>query len=306
MSKSTLYVRPSGILAYESCGFAYYLQYVLKIRPKELSNSLAFGAASHKALLPYVVAHGEGETVDTVRLFEEAWDEQLDNHIVEFTSYDEEELRTIGKKLAESFPSAWNAMGLRVVVANGVPMVEQRLRLPLGEDIVLTGEPDIIASRVGDPRQRLAVPDLKLARSAAFDGFALLSDQLTAYNLLVHFRRPELGLQDREISEIGFLEGLKKKGAEWHAPQMVPARTERQMGEYVSKVHMTAALIRKGYFPKRSGAAYNTPCDTCDLRKLCLKGSTEGMVSSLGDVEELVRRPVEEVMSGVKQLPEAA
>jgi len=306
MNDQTLFLRPSGVLSYENCGYSYYLQYVLQIRTTTTSHSLAFGTAGHKGALPYVAAHALGETVDTVALFREAWTEQLDNNVVQFSTHSVDELTAIGVKLAQSFPAVWDRSGMRAVVVAGRPLVENRLRLPLGENVVLTGEPDIIATSIEDPGMGLIIPDVKFASGESFDGFANISDQLTAYNLLVHFRRNLLGLEGTPIAKVGFCEGLKKKDATWAEPQLAPARTEREMGEYVAKVQMTAALMRKGYFPKRSASGYNTPCAMCDFRNLCLKGDSSGLHSRLGPVDDLVNQPIGAVSSHTVDVKEAA
>lgn len=280
-------LRPTGVIKYETCGEAYRLETLLKISSTGTSHALAFGKAGHKSALPYVVAHAQGETVDTVALFELAWQEQLDNKVVKFSSRDANELMAIGKRLAEQFPAAWNATGLKAVIAPSGILVENRLRVRLADNVVLSGEPDIVAVNASDPDSDLVIPDLKFPSAAAFDGFAIASEQLTAYQVLVKFNQGRLGLQGRKIGQVGFIEGIKKKGAVWAPLQLAEARSDEEMGAYVAKVGLTAALIRKGHFPKRSGSAFNSPCAMCDLANLCLRKDATGLSSPYGDVTEL-------------------
>lgn len=287
----TITLRPTGVLKYEDCPRAYKFQYVLDIQSDAISHSLAFGKAGHKSVLPHVAAHADGQSADTVALFADAWQEQLDTNIIRFSSKSASQLKAVGTKLAQQFPEAWRKTGLVAVKGSAGPLVENRLKVHLGGGVWLSGEPDIVAAFANDPEGDLVVPDVKFAAAAAFDGFAIASDQLTGYQTLVHFHKDRLGLAGREIGKVGFLEGLKKVGAEWAAEQLAPARTEQQMGEYLSKVHMTAALIRKGYFPKRSASGFNSPCSMCDFAGLCLRNCADGLVSRRGSVADLAEIP---------------
>lgn len=295
MSMKPLYLRPTGVLTYWNCSYAYYLQYVLRIKSVAVAHALAFGKAVHQGVLPYVVAHAEGETVDTESLFNKAWKEQLDNNIISFNSLDSDALTGIGRALARQFPRYWNDSGLKAVIANGKALVENRLRWDIGNRIILSGEPDIVATRINDPLQKLVVPDAKTPKTKAFASFVKLSDQLTAYNFLVYANRDKLGVTGREIGEVGFLEGLKqKKNPHWHQPQFAAARSQEVMGEYLNKLHLTAGLIRLGRFQKQPGMAHNSPCSTCSLLNLCTKRDATGLHSELGDVVKLVRAPINE------------
>jgi len=285
---SQLVIRPSAIIQYWGCGEAYRLMTTLRISSIGTSHALAFGTAGHKSALPFVAAHAQGETVDTVALFEAAWQEQLDNKVLRFSSRDAKDLLDIGKKLAAQFPDAWNATGLKAVTTPTGVLVENRLRLKLPDDVILSGEPDIVATKADDPDGDLVIPDLKFPSGAAFDGFAIASEQLTAYQTLLQFNLDRFGLKGRRIGQVGFIEGIKKKGAAWAKMQLADARTDEQMGEYASKVSLTAALIRKGHFPKQSGSAYNSPCATCDVANLCLRKDSTGLTSPLGSVSELI------------------
>lgn len=295
-----LTVRPTGLLRYERCRYSYHLSVNLKIGTAETSHSTVFGKAGHKAVLGYVAAHAEGGGLDPVPIFLRAFEEQLDTNIVSFTRHDAKELKEIGTKLCQAFPAKWDASGLIAVKARGRVMVENRIRFHLSKDIVLSAEPDVVARRKDGPEHELEIPDVKFPASAAFLGFAKVSDQLTAYQLAVAVDAPSQGLGDVIVKGVGFLEGLKKKDAEWHM-QMVPAHSRDRLGEYVSKVKANVALIRRGYFQKRTGEAWDTPCAMCDFRNLCIDGDATGLSSPLGDVLELVNAPMTVQVQSVSQ-----
>ncbi|MEY2117134.1 PD-(D/E)XK nuclease family protein [Rhodanobacter sp. FW106-PBR-R2A-1-13] len=283
----TIVLRPTGVMQFERCAEAYRLSTVLGIRTATTSHALAMGKAGHKSILPFVAAHAAGEAIDPVPLFRQAWQEQLDTHVIRFTKHSAKELEEIGSKLTAAFPDVWASSGLTAVVAKGTVLVENRLRVAIEPGLVLSGEPDIVASRGNQSGGGLAIPDAKFASGSAFDGFARVSDQLTAYQLLVRFNAGTLGLADRPVSELGFIEGVKNKEPRW-TMQFAAARDDTSLGAYVEKLKMTAALIRKGYFPKRSGNAFESPCGECDFRQLCLDRNPEGYTSAYGDVMDLV------------------
>ncbi|AGG89128.1 PD-(D/E)XK nuclease family protein [Rhodanobacter denitrificans] len=287
-----LVLRPTGVLQYERCGEAWRLGHQLKIRSTGVGHALAMGKAGHKGMLPFVTAHAMGESVDPVPLFNAAWQEQLDTQIVRFTKHSAEELGAIGRKLMEEFPAVWRSTNLTATVGRGTVLVENRLRLTIEPGLILSGEPDIVAHRTGDADGGLHIPDAKFVSGTSFDGFAKTSDQLTAYQLLVRFNADKLGLDSRSVVGLGFIEGVKNKSPSWKV-QMAGARDDRALGAYVEKLKMTAALIRKGYFPKRSGAAFESPCSECDFRRLCLEGDAEGYSSPYGDVLALVHGEIE-------------
>lgn len=287
MNTIPLVLRPTSVIQYERCPESYRLSTVLKIRTIETSHATALGKAGHRATLPYVAAHAQGSEIDPLPLFRAAWEEVLDNNVVRFSSKDAKQLTKVGEKLVTAFPAAWKKSGLKAIVVGGKPLVENRLRLKIGDDIELSGEPDIVAERVGSDEPSIVNMDEKFAASVAQEGFAKLSDQLTAYNLLLDMKLSSMGLAGQKVTELGFMEGIKNIDAYWAAPQIVPARTIKQMGSYVEKLKMVGALMRKGYFPKRSGAAYESPCNMCEFANLCQNAVSEGLTSPYGDVDDL-------------------
>ena len=272
----TTFLSPTSTLKFEDCGHQYYLTNVLKIRTAQVGHALPFGKAGHKACLAYVKAHAEGnENLDPVPIFRDAWEHALATEVIEFSSYTPDELMTIGSNLVKAFPEAWAATGWRALTnANGA-LVEARMRVTVGDGVILSGEADML---VEDRDGRIGVPDLKFPSAKAFEGFAMASDQLTAYNILVNAHLASLGLQKR-VEWLGFLEGLKKKSVEW-THQISPPRSDVQMEAYLRKLAFLAQSIRSGQFHKRSAAAFNSPCSLCDMRRLCLNGEADGLVLS--------------------------
>lgn len=270
-----LILRPTSLLKYEDCAYAYKLSEIDKVRSVATAAALPFGTAVHKGVLAYVEADARGDTsqVDPVQIFEHTWDEALAGKIVRFSSHDEPELREIGKKLCKQFPEAWGDLGLKALISvDGKVLVENRLRMMLDSNTVLSCEPDVIAA---NRQNQTVVPDAKTPASKAFEGFAIRSDQLTAYNLAVNTHAKRLGI--KPVEKVAFHEGLKQKSARW-VYQEAPARTTAEQADYVRKAQDIAQRIRSGIFPKRSAAAYNSPCSLCDFANFCMHGNREGLL----------------------------
>ena len=271
-----IFLSPTSSLKFEDCGHQYYLTNVLKVRTATVGHALPFGKAGHLACLAFIKAQAEGnESLDPVPIFQEAWQHALDTEIIEFSRYTPGELMAIGTNLVKAFPEAWAKTGWRALRNAQGALVEARMRVTIGPDVVLTGEADML---IEDADGRIGVPDLKFPAAKSFDGFADLSDQLTAYNILVNAHLESLGIP-RRVEWLGFLEGLKKKSVEW-THQVASARSDEQMEAYLRKLVHIAEQIRNGQFHKRSAASFNSPCQLCEFRSMCRSKSTEGLVVS--------------------------
>lgn len=263
-------LRPTEILAYESCGYAVGLKRQ-GYRSATLGYSLPYGTAVHRGALGYVLAEAHGQSFDPVDRFESVWDEELSTHIVEFSSrFTEAELRKMGKSAVQRFVDFWTNGGFTVYRDEaGEPYVERRIKVPVGSDFVLSLEPDVAAY---DPEGRLGIFDLKTPAAQAFEEFAHLSDQLTAY---------QFGFEadtGQRVAQLGFWESLKQKRTQEVVPKVVPARTKEQIDDYVAKVRWIAADIANGRFFRRSAQAYNSPCALCEFRGYCVSGDTSDLV----------------------------
>lgn len=273
-TKQFIRLRPTSSLAFESCRKQYEYG-VIGIKPTATGAAFPFGRSVHTACLAFVVAHARKDTsqVNPVAIFEETWAKALESQVVRFSTHDHRQLEAIGKKLCDKFPDYWQKRKLTAAITkDGTVLVEQRLRVMLDDSTELSGEADIVAiNEFGE----VEIPDMKTPSSASFDGFAAISDQLIAYQLLVSVHAQRLGLGP--VKSLSFIEGLKKLNPEW-VYQRASARTKEDLSEYVRKLLYIADEIRAGRFWKTSGAAFNTPCSTCDFFRLCRQGSTEGLL----------------------------
>ena len=267
---------PSAILKYLDCPRAYQHQYVDRLRPQVQSSNLHFGTCLHAAIHAWLT----GVTADPAGYFAQCWQETTEAVALDYnTQWTPEALLETGKALAEQFPAVWQEAGiLPILDEEGQPVLERRLEWQLTPELVLSGQPDLIGmTREGE----VVVLDFKTASNPAPDGFARLSDQLAAYQVLVEAHAAPLGIH--RVDQLGFMELVKRKvpngkkngrGPEVLPPVLVPRQDAR---EFLQKAVWVARNIEAGNFFPNPRMAWNSPCGFCDFKRLCYEGSYEGL-----------------------------
>ncbi|WP_052465110.1 PD-(D/E)XK nuclease family protein [Geoalkalibacter subterraneus] len=259
-------VRPSEILKREECPFARHLFYDKGIRSEAESCNLVFGSCVDDATAKYLEALHAGVDFDPETHFLLKWDEAVESKIIKYSSiWNAADLRETGKKLCADFPQAWAKLGLMILADEKGPLVRRRLIAKISPDVELSGEMDVVGLNLDG---YAVIVDVKTPAAASSENFALVGDQLTAYDILVSAYVDKLGIMG--VAKVGYLEGLKKKipktnrgtGPIW-THNLVAARTEAMKQDYINKVLFEVAGIRSGYHPRRGRMAYNTPCDLC-------------------------------------------
>lgn len=281
-------VRPTLLLTYETCPRLYQYRYMLGIEVLARSANLAFGTVSHKtatdALSEMVL---EGQPMDPDRqeqAFLAGWEQRTRAEALQYSSTLGPEMAPrVGAALARQFAERWPQWGIEILLdAEGNPIVEQRLEADLGGGLILSSTPDTLVMTENGAVMPL---DIKTASSPCADWFPEASDQLTAQQIVIEANRDRLMIQ--QVDRVGFLEMIKKSipqrrtsdngGPQVLAPKMGLRRSPRRVREYVQKVHWLAEDIAAGKFPARAKAAYDTPCDLCDYRGLCLHDDMTGL-----------------------------
>ena len=277
-----IYVRPSQVLGFDECPFASYLQYVVGIKSASTSANLIFGTAIHYAIAKYIQALATGLPFDLEKAFLFKWKEQTEELEVQYNStFTPEDLVETGKRLCSLFPAAWTQTGLEPLVDKDGPLIERRLKVEILPDVILSAEPDFVGV---DQNGDIVVLDFKTPATPASEDFALMSDQLTAYQIVVETHGKALGVD--KVAKVGFMDLIKKKipktnrgtGPEIHQPTWAPGRTREEAGRYQQKVGWIAEDMRQGRYPKRPRMAFNSPCAMCDYAAFCIKGEKEGLI----------------------------
>lgn len=277
-----IYIRPSFITKFDECPAAADLQYNQKISSNTESANLVFGTAVHDAIGKYVIAQASGLTFDPVAQFVLNWDEAVQSKEITYNStFKADDLKSTGEILCRDFPSVWLQTGLMPLIDEQGLVVERKLTYEILPNVFLTGTPDVVAMNADG---EILVIDFKTPANTSPDLFFEVSDQLTAYQILVE-KNPGLGAP--EVTRVGFMELLKKKvptssrgtgPVVTHPLTSKGRRTQEQIEAFTRKVEWIVDDMRKERYPQRPRMAYNTPCGMCCYRAYCHEGDTEGLI----------------------------
>jgi RecB family exonuclease len=229
----------SRVDRYLHCPEQYRLYYIEGLRPKLTSASLVFGKTVHQAL---ALMFQEG--VDPARFFLDSWREtrQADINYSKKESWDK--LKDCGEQLLEKFVQE------QVPRINNVRSIEKSFELKISDlDLPFIGFIDLVADVDGLD----TVIDFKTSATSYAGHEAILSDQLTAYQLAVPEAR-RLGLCVLLKLKEPRIEWLRTY---WDGPPLI---------EYLAKVKLVAREIKAGHFYKRPGKW----CSWCDYLPVCL------------------------------------
>lgn len=273
-------LRSSAIATADNCRRMLWYQYIKRVQCTAVSANLAFGRCVDESAREYLRALTLGlPLTDPVADFRARWDGQLATNEVGFAATQSPQtFERMGVDLMRALPEAWDSTGFEVATdAQGTPLLDVKLSVHLGRhldiDVYLDGTLDLLAyTDVGD----LAYVDVKSASAAHTPLYALRSDQLTSYQVLVE-GSPEMELPP--LRGLGFWDFLKRQASSRvEKPLLVPLRGPRELSEFREKCFWLAEDIRRDRFPKASRMQFNTPCELCDFAPHCVYGEEEGFV----------------------------
>ena len=230
----------SRIDRYLQCPEQYRLYYVENLRPRFPSSSLMFGHVMHDALASLF-----RDGSDPVASFANSWTKLREADLNYGKKDSWEKLKNCGEKLLTKFVEE------QVPRISNVCAVEQSFELKITElDLPFIGYIDLLAD-VGGLN---TVVDFKTSTASYAGHEAIMSDQLTAYQLAVP-----------EASNLGLcvLLKLKEPRIEWFRTY----RDGSRLLEYLDKVKLVAHEIKAGHFYKRPGKW----CSWCDYLPVCLR-----------------------------------
>ena len=114
--------------------------------------------------------------------------------------------------------------------------------------------------------------------------FAFNSFQLTTYQYGVDYDFSDyLG----PVSNVGFMEFVKRKPSETkrgrgptvEMPEFYPRRNEEQLNDMLRTYVWRAEAIANKHFSRPTNGAFNSPCISCQLARLCTHGDTQGIIT---------------------------
>lgn len=294
MSQEKLYLSPSSLATYANCPKSYYFDKVAKIKSEFEDANLGFGSAIAKATELHLMGVTAGESVDPAQVFSEEWERiSTTRHIRYKRGRNRQALAEIGKRLMEQWAQAWNDSGFTLVLDKDCkPMLERKLYVEIGNNVVLVIKIDLC---VYDEDGELLIIDVKTPSAASTVDFALMADQLTAYQLGLDFHSSSLGLPD--VAGVGFWDMIKRnipktnrgEGPVICDPLVVEPRPAARIDAFIDKVHYVADQIRAQQFHPMPRMSFNSPCTSgCKFSSLCIRGETEGLILPAGTEEKVL------------------
>jgi hypothetical protein len=254
-------------------------QYVLNVEPIAVAANLAFGRCIDISIREYLLALTLAQpTIDPEARFHALWEEQRTQSLTYSKTQSHATFARMGQALMRVFPAYWDATGYVVALSGrGEPLLDVSLSLSIGRlgphEVVLEGTLDLLAYT---PEAELAIVDVKTAASAHTARYALISDQLTVYQLLVDSHRERFGLP--RLRYLGFLDLLKRRAsARIDKPLLVPIRRSAELIEFKQKCLWLAEDIARQRFPKASRMQFNSPCELCAYARHCIHQETDGL-----------------------------
>jgi PD-(D/E)XK nuclease superfamily len=226
------------IQKYLTCPEQYRLYYVERLRARQESANLVFGATVHLALAE-LFRHG----LDPVETFDKEWQVIREVELRYSKRISWQSLAETGKQLLEKFVREETQKITKVIA------VEQAFEFYLsGLDLPFVTILDLVA----EVNRKKTLVEFKTA-AADFERFEVeLMDQATAYHLA-----------DPEIEQVGVcvLVKTKKPAIRWHFTR----RSPDQVVEYLDKVDAVAGAIRSAIYYRRPGKW----CRQCEFLPVC-------------------------------------
>jgi len=229
----------SRVSRYLHCPEQYRLYYVENMRPRYPSANLVFGQVVHEALAA-LFQNGE----DPLAKFQESWRVVRDVELTYGPRDSWEKLSGTGEALIAKFVDE------ELPRLSNVTASEKSFQLSVTSlDLPFIGVIDLVADLDG----KRTVADFKTSASAYKPHEALLSDQLTAYQMA-----------EPGVAQVALCVLVKTTDPriEWH----ITKRTGDQILEYLTKVKLVSREIAMSRFYKRPGLW----CSWCDFLPVCL------------------------------------
>lgn len=229
----------SRVQKYLACPEQYRLYYVEGLRSRIPSANLVFGQVVHQALAQLFQTGS-----DPAAFFTESW-ENLKQIELSFGFRESwEKLAGIGRALLEKFAQEELHRFGKVIA------VEKSFTL----SVTTLGAPFVgIIDFVGEVHGKRTILDFKTSASTYATHEAILSDQLTAYELA----EPEV-----DQAALCVLVKTKEPKIEWFFSR----RSPEELSAYLDKVRMVAEDVTAGRFYRRPGKW----CGYCDFLPVCV------------------------------------
>ena len=99
---------PTAVIQYETCPQHYYLEQVLRIKPRYPAANLVFGRVVHQVLETWMRSWMSGQPLDASAAFQTGWTQARAEGGIEYSATQSpESLQETGKALVAQFAAAW-------------------------------------------------------------------------------------------------------------------------------------------------------------------------------------------------------
>lgn len=280
----TLFLSFSSDSTYQACGRQYKLTRIDRLSEIQESMATMFGKVAHTTIYLYLRADIDGADFSAPDFFETEFKKRATESNLRLpANWSIEDFIASGRMMMERFHEFWSRGEYEVVIdLDGEPILEREFKIMLPNDIVYTAIIDAVLRRKRDGW--IIVTDWKTPAQASFEEFALLSEQLTGYEVVIEAFLEALGL-DR-IDGTMFVELIKRKvpvkrgamGPTVNEPVVVRLRSDEEKEEWLEARLDNARNIRAGKFPRKPLSAFSSPCSMCGVRPKCLHDSMDGLM----------------------------
>ncbi len=288
---------PTAVIQYETCPQHYYLEQVMRIKPRYPAANLVFGRVVHQVLETWMRSWMSGSSINASAAFQTGWTQARAEGGIEYSATQSpESLQDTGKALVAQFAAAWPQFGWTPALdPQGEPLFERKLDIER-EGVVYVGKPDLLALNA---TLEVGCLDYKTPSTPTPPEWLVASDQLMGYQILADAHAERLGLPP--VQHLGLIELIKRplpkrtgKGPEVHPPVLIPRHSQNDVEAYWRKVQWVAEDIDRGRFPKRSLMAHNSPCGLCAFKDWCHHGDPSGLILPADPPAPVAANPVVE------------
>ncbi|WP_440986291.1 PD-(D/E)XK nuclease family protein (plasmid) [Xanthomonas sontii] len=278
-----LYLSFSSDSTYQTCGWQYKLSRIDRISEIEESMATMFGKVVHTTIYLHLKSEIDGAHFSAPDFFEMEFKRRaMESSLRLPANWSIEDFIACGRLMMERFAEFWGRGEYEVVHdAAGEPILEREFKIKLPDNVIYTAIIDAVLRRKRDGW--IIVTDWKTPAQASFEDFALLSEQLTGYEVVLAAFLESLGLE--RIDGTMFVELIKRKvpskkgamGPTVDEPTIVRLRSQEEKERWLEARLENARSIRAGKFFRRPLSSFSSPCALCGLRPKCLHDSMVGL-----------------------------
>jgi hypothetical protein len=278
----------SAYQKFNTCGQQYDLYYNKRIEARYVGSSLLTGRVFDEVFNEYLRNMWNQNNFDLANFFEKTWHKEYLSVERESTSDDKKIYETM-KYLCGLIPKTVSDSGIvPYATIDGTPCIQHKHTFDVGQGVKATTIIDLIG--YSKALKKPIIIDVKATKVMADVDFVSISEQLLIYSLSAE--------NDPRLEDTSFEYGAYWQGERKNMPTLKKDLTLRKGSSYpkillpeVEKFNpfhkqqiaqryiQTQLDINNKRFFAGSRMAYNSPCNLCDYKGLCVRGDSSGLVT---------------------------